>query len=45
LLPLEAINRRVDPERFMGDGYVIGFLPITLLLFSEAGAHNGVESY
>jgi hypothetical protein len=28
--PLEAINRRVDLERFMGDWYVIGFIPITL---------------
>jgi apolipoprotein D and lipocalin family protein len=43
--PLEAIDRKVDLERFMGDWYVIGFIPISLPFFSEAGAHNGVESY
>jgi apolipoprotein D and lipocalin family protein len=43
--PLEAMNRKVDLERFMGDWYVIGFIPITLPFFSEEGAHNGVESY
>jgi apolipoprotein D and lipocalin family protein len=43
--PLQALDRKVDLERFMGDWYVIGFIPITLPFFSEAGAHNGVESY
>jgi apolipoprotein D and lipocalin family protein len=43
--PLEALDRKVDLERFMGDWYVIGFIPITIPLFSEEGAHNGVESY
>ena len=43
--PLEAMDRTVDLERFMGDWYVIGFIPITLPFFSEDGAHNGVESY
>ncbi len=43
--PLEPLNRRIDLERFMGDWYVIGFIPIELPFFSEAGAHNGVESY
>ena len=43
--PLEAIDRKVDLERFMGDWYVIGFIPVTLPFFSEADAHNGVESY
>jgi apolipoprotein D and lipocalin family protein len=43
--PLEALDRRVDLERFMGDWYVIGFIPITIPFFSEEGAHNGVESY
>ena len=43
--PLEAMDREVDLERFMGDWYVIGFIPITLPFFSEEGAHNGVESY
>ena len=43
--PLEAMDRKVDLERFMGDWYVIGFIPIKLPFFSEEGAHNGVESY
>ena len=36
--PLEAMDREVDLERFMGDWYVIGFIPITLPFFSEEGA-------
>jgi len=43
--PLEAIDRKVDLERFMGDWYVIGFIPIAFPFFSEAGAHNAIESY
>lgn len=43
--PLDAMDRKVDLERFMGDWYVIGFIPIDLPFFSEEGAHNGVESY
>jgi apolipoprotein D and lipocalin family protein len=43
--PLEAMDRKVDLERFMGDWYVIGFIPITLPFFSEADAHNAIESY
>lgn len=31
----------VDLPRFMGDWYVIGFIPI----FPERNAHNGIESY
>lgn len=31
----------LDLQRFMGDWYVIGFIP----LFPERHAHNGVESY
>jgi apolipoprotein D and lipocalin family protein len=45
LPPLEAMDRRVDLERFMGDWYVIGFIPVTIPFFSEEGAHNGMESY
>jgi apolipoprotein D and lipocalin family protein len=45
LPPLEAMDRRVDLERFMGDWYVIGFIPSTIPFFSEEGAHNSVESY
>ena len=43
--PLEAMDRKVDLERFMGDWHVIGFIPITIPFFSEEGAHNAVESY
>jgi len=43
--PLKAMDQKVDLERFMGDWFVIGFIPIELPFFSEAGAHNGVESY
>lgn len=32
---------QVDLPRFMGDWYVIGFIPI----FPERNAHNGIESY
>lgn len=45
LPPLLAIDRKVDLERFMGDWYVIGFIPVSVPFFSEEGAHNGVESY
>jgi apolipoprotein D and lipocalin family protein len=43
--PLEAMNRKVDLERFMGDWYVIGFIPVSIPFFREEGAHNGLESY
>ena len=32
---------QVDLQRFMGDWYVIGFIPI----FPEKDAHNGIETY
>jgi apolipoprotein D and lipocalin family protein len=37
-IPLVA---QVDLPRFMGDWYVIGFIPI----YPERHAHNGIESY
>jgi apolipoprotein D and lipocalin family protein len=46
--PLQAIDRKVDLERFMGDWYVLASIPIhvpLLTMFSERDAHNGVESY
>ena len=43
--PLEAMDRKVDLERFMGAWYVVGSIPVTIPFFSEEGAHNGVESY
>lgn len=43
--PLEAINTQVNLDRFMGDWYVIASIPIDLWIVSEAGAHNGIESY
>ena len=35
----------VDLDRFMGDWYVLAFIPIDLPFISEKDAHNGVESY
>jgi len=46
--PLTAIEREVDLQRFMGDWYVVGSIPLhvpLLPMLSERGAHNGVESY
>ncbi|MCC5794789.1 MAG: lipocalin family protein [Chromatiales bacterium] len=46
--PLQAVDREVDLERFMGDWYVIAHIPIhvpLLPMFSERDAWNGVESY
>jgi apolipoprotein D and lipocalin family protein len=45
LPPLKGIDRPVDLARFMGDWYVIAFIPIDLPVIGEAGAHNGIESY
>jgi apolipoprotein D and lipocalin family protein len=42
---LHAVDRRVDIVRFMGDWYVLASIPIDFPFFSEAGAHNGLESY
>jgi len=48
LPPLRGITQPVDLERFMGPWYVIASIPIDIPLlpmFSEKGAHNGVETY
>lgn len=45
LPPLQPLDRPVDLQRFMGDWYVIAFIPIDLPFLSEKDAHNGVESY
>jgi len=45
MAPLQAMDRPIDLQRFMGDWYVIGFIPITFPLFSEEAAHNAIESY
>lgn len=42
---LEALDRRIEVERFMGDWYVLAFIPIDLPFFSEAEAHDAVENY
>lgn len=39
--PPIALVPQVDLPRYMGDWYVIGFIPI----FLERSAHNGIESY
>jgi len=43
--PLEASSTPIELERFMGDWYVVGSIPVTIPGFSEEGAHNGVETY
>jgi len=43
--PLTAQSEPIEIEKFMGDWYVIGFIPVTIPGFSEEGAHNGMESY
>lgn len=46
--PLRGIEQTVDIPRFMGPWYVIACIPIDipfLPMFSEKGAHNGVETY
>lgn len=48
LPPLRGIAEPVDLERFMGPWFVIACIPIDIPLlpmFSEKGAHNGVETY
>lgn len=48
LPPLRGIEQTVDLQRFMGPWYVIASIPIDIPLlpmFSEKGAHNGVETY
>lgn len=46
LPPQQGVREAVDLPRFMGDWYVQAAIPIHLPpLFSEKGAHNGIESY
>lgn len=48
LPPLRGVTQPVDLERFMGPWYVLAAIPIHvpfLPMFSEKGAHNGVETY
>ncbi len=48
LPPLRGLTEPVDLPRFMGPWYVIASIPLhvpLLPMFSEKGAHNGVETY
>ncbi|NND53912.1 MAG: hypothetical protein HKN56_02950 [Gammaproteobacteria bacterium] len=45
LPPLTASADPIDINRFMGDWYVVGSIPIDFPFASEAGAHNAVETY
>jgi apolipoprotein D and lipocalin family protein len=45
LPPLRGMQEPLDLQRFMGDWYVLAFIPIDLPFVSEKDAHNGVESY
>jgi len=42
---LMPLDREIEVERFMGDWYVLAFIPIDLPFFSEAEAHDAVENY
>ena len=42
---LQAFDRTIEVERFMGDWFVLAFIPIDFPFFSEAGAHDAVERY
>ncbi|MEZ5561758.1 MAG: lipocalin family protein [Gammaproteobacteria bacterium] len=39
------MDEPLELQRFMGDWYVLAFIPIDLPFISEKDAHNGVESY
>jgi len=43
--PLKATDTPIELDKFMGDWYVIGSIPIDVLFASEVGAHNAIESY
>ena len=45
LPPLRGMQEPLDLQRFMGDWYVLAFIPIDLPFISEKDAHNGMESY
>ena len=42
---LRALDREIALERFMGDWFVVASIPIDVPFFSEAEAHDAVESY
>ena len=42
---LQALDQKIEVERFMGDWYVLASIPIDFPFFSEAEAHDAVESY
>lgn len=43
--PLQALDRPIELERFMGPWYVVAHIPIDLPFASEANAYEGVETY
>lgn len=42
---LQALDRKIDVERFMGDWFVVASIPIDLPFASEAHAFDAVETY
>jgi apolipoprotein D and lipocalin family protein len=42
---LRPVSRRVDLPRFMGDWYIVGFIPVDTVLGSDASAHNALQNY
>lgn len=45
LPPLSGMQEPLDLPRFMGEWYVLAFIPIDLPFISEKDAYNGMESY
>lgn len=43
--PLEALEREIELERFMGRWYVLAHIPIDNVFASEADAYNAIEEY
>ncbi len=45
LPPLQAIDRSLELERFVGDWYVIASIPVKIPFFNDSDAYNYTERY
>lgn len=45
LPPLKALDRELELDRFAGDWYVIGSIPVKIPFFNDSEAHNYTERY
>ncbi|MFM2152620.1 MAG: hypothetical protein RL199_1055 [Pseudomonadota bacterium] len=43
--PLRPHPKALDLPRFMGDWYVVGYIPVDTVLGSDASAHNALQNY